>query len=198
MAHELTRLLERWSEEGAAAEEELFQAVYGELRQVARSLLARGRLDSVSPSTLVHETYLRLSKGGAPRFSSRKHFFGAAILAMRRLLVEEARRRGASKRGHHQPLLTLGAAAAMGVEPAHRDLDLLRSLSRLREQDPRKATVVELRYLVGCQVTEIASVLEVSYATVKRDLLFATAWLRRDLVAARAGDVGTGGPAEVL
>ncbi|MDX1996234.1 MAG: ECF-type sigma factor [Thermoanaerobaculia bacterium] len=177
----LTVLLHQWQKGNEEAGAKFASHVYAELRQLARGLLARERSSAVSPSTLVHEVYLRLFGDGPIQLESRRHFFGVVLRAMRQFLVEEARRRQASKRGGGIEPLTLSGLDSWGVEPTPDLLDLDRGLERLALVDARKARVLELRYLAGCSVPEIGALLQLSPATVKRDLLFATAWLRREL-----------------
>jgi RNA polymerase sigma factor (TIGR02999 family) len=131
---------------------------------------------------LVHEAYLRLVNHQPAGWNGRGHFFAVAAKAMRSILVDHARARGAAKRGGGADPLTLEdvEAVAEGEVPV---LDLDEALSRLAQLDPRKGSLVELRYFGGLSIEETAEVLGLSPATVKREWRTARAWLRRELTA---------------
>jgi RNA polymerase sigma-70 factor (ECF subfamily) len=180
---DVTRWLDRWHEGDPAALEALMELVYGELRQLAGSLLRDERSDhTLQPTALVHEAYMRLEGIREMRLENRRHFYGAAAQAMRRILVDYARRRKASKRGgpeaHAVPLdAVLDAHVDLRLDFEHVD----QALERLAAVAPEKAKVAELRYFAGLSVEETADVLGVSPATVKRHWTFARAWLFRAL-----------------
>ncbi len=158
----------------------LLASLYDELRRIARHHLRDERPDhTLQPTALVHEAWLKLGVGGAPRFESRSHFLHAASRAMRHILVDHARGRNAAKRsGGVRVTLDEGMA---GAGP---DVDLLAlddALEHLAQAEPRWARVVELRFFAGLEMAEIAALLEVSPATAKRDWRFARAWLAREL-----------------
>jgi RNA polymerase sigma factor (TIGR02999 family) len=156
--------------------------VYDELRKLARARLARERQQhqTLQPTALVHEAYLRVSS--QPRqWDRRGHFFAAAALAMRRILVERARHYRRIKHGGGGEHLQVdeGVAAA---DPALTDVIAIdEALSQLEATDPRKAKVVALRYFAGLSVDETAAALDLSPATVKNEWKFARAWLFRVL-----------------
>jgi len=178
-ARTITRLLDRWRQGDGKAFDELLPLVYEELRQVA-ARHRRGE-ETLRPTALVHEAYLRL-KGRAGRFENRLHFFAAAATTMRRLLVDHARARERLKRGGNAVRVQLEEALVPGADAAPGVLALDAALERLSEIDSRKARIVELRYFGGMSYDEIAAALDSSPATVGRDLKFARAWLKSELI----------------
>ena len=178
---DLTGLLVAWSDGHAGVQGRLIEAVYAELRRLARGYLQRERRDhSLPPTALVHEAYLRLVDQRRVRWQNRAHFFAIAAHVMRRILVDHARSHHAQKRGagHRVPLHDLD----VGFEPAGVNvlaLDL--ALQRLSDTYPRQGQLVELKFFGGMTVEEVAAVLEVSPITVKRDWVLAKAWLHRQL-----------------
>ena len=177
--HEITRLLERWSEQGdRQALDQLMPLVYAELRRIAGSYLNGERgSHTLQATALVHEAYLRLAEYREPHFESRKHFFAVAAQAVRRVLVDHARRRGASKRDQ----AALPPDSGLVLQPDVDVLALDEALSRLAASDPDKARIVELRYFAGLGVPEVAEITGTSPATVKRQWAIAKAWLFRAL-----------------
>ena len=175
----ITVLLRRWhaGDKGAAAE--LMPLVYDELRRLAASCLRRERELSICRTELVHELFLKLP-ARPPEFENRSHFYGIAARLMRQILVDLAREQNRIKRKPDAATVPLGEWD--GRKPV--DVDVLaldESLGRLQALDPRKAQVVELRSFGGLTIEEIAEVLDLSPATVKREWSVARLWLRRDL-----------------
>jgi RNA polymerase sigma factor (TIGR02999 family) len=169
---------------GAGTSSDQLPEVYDELRKLARARLARERErnQTLEPTALVHEAYLRVAGDRQDRrWDRRGHFFAAAALAMRRILIERAR--------HYQRIRHGGAAerveldsAVMRVDPALIDLIAVdEALTRLEQTDPRKAQIVSLRYFAGLSIEETAGALDLSPATVKNEWAFARAWLYRVL-----------------
>jgi RNA polymerase sigma factor (TIGR02999 family) len=183
MAHspDVTGLLAAWSNGEQAVGSPLMDAVYGELRRLARGYLRRERRDhSLPPTALVHEAYLKLVDQRRVRWQSRAHFFAIAAHVMRRILVDHARAHGAAKRGAGAkvPLQDIDASAdAPDVEI----LALDAALDRFEAIDRRRSQLVELRFFGGLTVDETAVVLGVAPITVKRDWALARAWLYREL-----------------
>ena len=187
VVNEVTRILSAIAQGDSSAASQLLPLVYDELRKLAGHRLARQSPgQTLQPTALVHEAYLRLV--GDPQESnweSRGHFFAAAAEAMRRILVENARRKGRRKRGGGLSRLDLDAEQV--AAPAVREdlLALDEALSKLSAVDPQAAQLVELRYFAGLAIPEAARVLGVSPRTADRLWAFARAWLLREI----GGDV---------
>lgn len=180
MSPDVTTLLMRWRAGSAEAEGELMEAVQGELRKLAASYLRRERSGhTLQPTAIVNEAYLRLLPQRDVAWENRAHFFGIAARMMRRILVDHARRRRAMKRDGFagEPLTLSGVADPAAVENVD-VLSLHEALSDLAALDARQADVVELRFFGGLTIEEIATALDVSTATVKRELTTARVWLR--------------------
>lgn len=183
MAGEATRLLTAAGSGDAAAAEQLTPLLYDELRALAgRYLNARKNgVNTLQPTALVHEAFLRLIGHDEIDPRSRTHFFAAAANAMRWVLVDYARAKAAEKRGGGRTFLTLQSSDGV-VESEEVDvLALHELLERLAELSPRAARVVDMRFFGGMSVSETAQVLGVSERTVKGDWRTARAWLRAEL-----------------
>lgn len=180
---DVTALLLAWSNGDEAARSRLFEAVYEELRRLARGRLARERPDlSLAPTALVHEAYLKLIDQRRVRWQNRAHFFAIAGRVMRRILVDHARACAAAKRGGDARIPLDGVE--MGVAPMEVDvLALDAALDKLATVDRRQSELVELRFFAGLTVEETAVALDVAPITVKRDWALARAWLFRALQA---------------
>jgi RNA polymerase sigma factor (TIGR02999 family) len=160
----------------------LLPIVYQELKRLAASYLRRERPgQTLQPTALVHEAYLRLMKDNPERWQNRAHFCAIAAHSMRQILIEKARARGALKRGGAQPRVTLDESLVAGAEPSVDLVALDRALERLEAIDPEQARLVELRFFGGLTVEETAEALDISPATVKRHWTVARAWLAREL-----------------
>jgi RNA polymerase sigma factor (TIGR02999 family) len=188
-ATDVTGLLVAWSGGEAAAAEPLMDAVYGELRRLARVHLLRERRDHTLPATaLVHEAYVRLVDQQRAQWQNRTQFFAVASKVMRRLLVDHARARVASKRGSGATLSLDDVSVDVDGVPARGQPDVLaldRALEKLATLDARQARLVELRFFGGLTVEEAAAVLDVAAITVKRDWAMARTWLYRELGGSR-------------
>ncbi|MFI5006840.1 MAG: sigma-70 family RNA polymerase sigma factor [Solirubrobacterales bacterium] len=183
----VTQLLHEWRGGNRAALEELLVEVYDELRRLARRHMRRERPDHTLQTTaLVHEAFLRLADADVP-WQDRAHFFSVAARQMRRILVDHARARASAKRGGEARRLTLDEAMAAPSRHVDELLQIDEALGRLAEEDPRKSQVVELRFFGGLTYEEIAEVLGVSLSTVRADLRFAKAWLRKELTKRAPG-----------
>ena len=178
----LTRLLQGWNQGDDQAATELFEAVYDELRRLARRQFGRERRDhTLQPTALVHEVYRRLVQQKDAHFEHRSDFYAAAVRLMRELLVDHARRHGAQKRGGGLRRVTLGDGLPARRAPLVDLLDLNRALDELDQEFPRQALIVELRCFADYSIEEVATVLDLSPSTVKRDWKIAQARLYRRL-----------------
>ncbi len=157
---------------------------YDELRALARARLARERPgQTLEPTALVHEAWLRVVGDIDPGWKGKGHFFGAAALAMRRILVEQARRKSRLKHGGEHDRISLSRADA-AIEPPHRDiLAVEEAVRRLEEEDPRKGRIVNLRYFAGLTNEETARALGLSVGTIEREWRFIKSWLKVELSA---------------
>ena len=179
---DVTRLLGRWNSGDQAALEALIPLVYEELRRLADYYMANERAGhTLQPTALVHEAYLRLARSNGARFNNRVHFYGAAAQVMRRVLVDSARQRHAAKRGDNLSPLHLDDVQEVGVERSFDLVALDDALRRLAAISPQAADVIELRYFGGLSIEDVAELLELAPATVKRRWAFARAWLHRAL-----------------
>lgn len=178
---ELTGLLRRWSGGDGAAGEALLALVYDRIRALAASRLrAAGPGAPLQPTELVNELMINLLEAEVD-WQDRAHFFRTVAVAMRNILHDLGRRQSAVKHGGGQVRVTLRAAEDEPTEGSSDAESLHEALVALRENDPRKADVIELTYLVGLDHAEVAKTLDVSLATVNRDLRFAHAWIRQRL-----------------
>ena len=184
--HEVTRLLHLAASGDRTAATDLLPLVYERLRAVAGSYF-RGRGEqTLQPTALVHEAFLRLVSQEEGAVKDREHFCAVAATAMRQILADRARRRGAIKRGGDRERVDLDEAVApqiaMGEGDGDADLVALHeALEKLQTIDPRRCRVVELRFLGGLSVEEAAHQLGVSERTVEADWRVARAWLRKEL-----------------
>jgi RNA polymerase sigma factor (TIGR02999 family) len=178
----VTQLLLRWNEGDKMALDDLIPLVYAELRRIARAYLRREDPgNTMQPTALVHEAYLKLVDQRKVNWKSRAQFFGVAAKLMRNILVDHAREQKAAKRGGNQYMMTLTSVDRIGNT---HDLDLIaldESLNNLAAIRPQHSRIVELKFFGGLTIEEIAEVMEISHATVEREWSFARAWLRREL-----------------
>jgi RNA polymerase sigma factor (TIGR02999 family) len=177
--HEITRILSAIEQGDPQAAEQLLPLVYDELRRLAAEKMGQEKPgQTLQPTALVHEAYIRLvDVEKAQHWDSRGHFFAAAAEAMRRILVEKARRKASSKRGGQCQRIDLVDLAA---QPDDERVDLLaldEALKKLEQQHPEKARLVKLRFFAGCTLEETAEILGVSRATAERTWAYARAWL---------------------
>ncbi len=179
---EVTKLLQSWREGNSAALDALTPLVYRELHKIAVSHMKREKAaHTLSPTALVNETFLKLMQSDSPpNWQDRKHFFVVAAGAMRRLLVDHARAKRTSKRGG-DPILEPIPDSLAAAAPPFDLIDLDRALARLAHDDARRAQMLELRYFGGLDLTEIAALLDISVATVSRQLRLTEAWLTREM-----------------
>jgi RNA polymerase sigma factor (TIGR02999 family) len=175
---DVTHILSAIEHGDPSAAEQLLPLVYDELRQLAARQLAHDRPgETLNPTALVHEVFLRLVGDGSDRrYHDRSHFFAAAATAMRHIRIDQARRKGAHKRGGNAQRLELDDVAA--PTPDDELLALDEALTQLATLDARKAQLVELRFFAGLTSDQAAAVLGISATTADRDWAFARAWLR--------------------
>jgi RNA polymerase sigma-70 factor, ECF subfamily len=179
---DVTRLLRAWSDGQAAAGDALMDAVYGELRKMARGYLRRERGGhSLPPTALVHEAYLKLVDQQQVQWQNRAHFFAIASRVMRRILVDHARGHASAKRGGGARTFNLVDQDASLDPPGVDILALDAALEKLAGIDPRQSRLVELRFFGGLTVEEAAALLDIAPITVKRDWALARTWLYREL-----------------
>jgi RNA polymerase sigma factor (TIGR02999 family) len=180
---EVTQLLLDCRDGNKEALDRLMPLVYDELRRLAKSYMRRERPDNtLQPTALVNEAYLRLIDQRDVRWQNRAHFFGIAAQLMRRILVDRARSHHAVKRGGDGERVPLNEAVISA--PTRPDVDLISlddALAKLTEIDPQQSRIVELKFFGGLTVEEIAEILKISPATVKRDWSLAKAWLHREI-----------------
>ncbi|MBZ0113724.1 MAG: sigma-70 family RNA polymerase sigma factor [Thermoanaerobaculia bacterium] len=179
---EILQAIERGESQSSDA---LLPVVYEELRRLARSRMARERPgQTLQPTALVHEAYLRLL-GGDDSWQNRGHFFAAAAEAMRRILIEKARSKARNKRGGDYRRTTLeDLAGADGIDPTEL-LDLDRALDALTRQDSQMAGIVKLRYFAGFSIAETAEILDISERSVNRSWTAARTWLATEVAMGR-------------
>jgi RNA polymerase sigma factor (TIGR02999 family) len=183
---EVTQILNAIETGDAKAAAQLLPLVYDELRRLAAAQLANERPgQTLDPTALVHEAWLRLVPGARPEavWDSRRHFFAAAAEAMRRILVENARRKGRKKHGGGMRRRELPAEVSAASEPGDDVAALDAALTKFAARYPVHARLVELRYFAGLTGEEAAGMLDISPRTADRHWVFARAWLRRELRA---------------
>ena len=170
----------------------LLPLVYEELRRLAACRLAREPSgQTLQPTALVHEAYLRLvGDRGEGGWDGRGHFFAAAAEAMRRILIENARRKGRKKHGGDLARVDLAEADLACRMPPEELIALDEAMTRLEAEDPLKARLVRLRFFAGLGLEEAAQVLGVSAVTAKRYWRYARAWLHREVSGAAGTKIG--------
>lgn len=180
---EITARLARWSAGDPSALTSVATLAYDDLRSIAASFLQRRNPEqSLSATGLVHELYIRLSAQRQLQVTSRQHFFSLAAMMMRRIVTDHARRSSAQKRPAGQAMRIPLADDLAWVDAAGDEMvSLDRALDELESVDERALRIVELRYFLGCTNQETAELLNVSRATVDRDLEYAKTWLFRRL-----------------
>ena len=179
---DVTRVLERAQDGDPNAAAELLPLVYNELRRLAAAKMARERPDqTLQPTALVHEAWLRLAGHENQQWNGRAHFFGAAAEAMRRILIENARRKGAARHGGGQARLDI---QQVEISAPGKDAEVLavhEALDKLALRDAQKAELVKLRYFGGLTTEEAAQVLGISVPTADRWWNYSRAWLFEEI-----------------
>jgi RNA polymerase sigma factor (TIGR02999 family) len=177
----VTSLLRAWREGDAEALNDLMPIVYDQLRSIAGSYFRSERSDNTLQATaVVHEAFIRLA-GSEVEWQDRVHFLAIAARTMRRILVDHARTRRRVRRGGGEAPLALDEALVVSNEPDERVVELDEALTSLAAMDARKAAILEMLYFGGLTYLEIAGALDISEATVHRELKLARAWLKHEL-----------------
>jgi RNA polymerase sigma factor (TIGR02999 family) len=183
---EVTRILSAIEQGDPHAAEQLLPLVYEELRKLAAARMAAEPAgQTLQPTALVHEAYLRLVGGGDRAWDSRGHFFAAAAEAMRRIVVENARRKKRARHGGHRERVEIELADLPTRLPADDLLALDAALARLEQIDPVKARLVNLRYFAGMTIEQAAEALDISRTTAHRYWTVARAWLHQQMTGDR-------------
>ena len=181
---QLTRVLDQIQQGNEKAADELLPLVYEELRKLAAHKMAgEAPGQTLQPTALVHEAWLRLTGAENKTWDSQGHFFAAAAEAMRRILIERARAKSRLRRGSRAEHVPLDHVTIASEDPSETVLAINEALDRLTARDPFKAEVVKMRYFVGLSQDEIARALGVSEPTVRRHWAIARAWLYAEMKA---------------
>ena len=181
---EITQLLQAVGRGEAHASEELLPLVYNDLRRHAAVQMSREAAgQTLQPTALLHEAWLRVVGHGQPQWQNRAHFFGAAAEAMRRILIESARRKSRLKRGGDQVRVDIDQVELAATSPDEKILLIDDALERLKAQDPEKARVVVMKFFGGRTNQEVAESLAVTERTVERHWAYAKAWLFQSIRA---------------
>lgn len=184
---EVTSLLAAWGKGDQNALNELMPLVYNELHRMARrAWSSQDQGNTLQPTALINEAYLRLAGAESASFQNRGHFFAVACTAMRQILVNHAKSRLAGKRGSGQVNLSIDDVQPAVNQEAAEVVALHEALERLQALDPRKSRVVEMRYFGGLSIEETAEALGVSVITVNRDWRLARTWLIREMGGGKA------------
>jgi len=180
--HQISQLLHAWSGGDQTALDQLIPLVYNELRRMAAGYLRRrSAQNSLQPTAIVHEVYLRMLGQRDVHFENRAQFFGLAAHLIRSILVDHARQHQAAKRGGGWRKVELTEAVEVAQS---REVDVIaldHALEGLSARDPQQCQIVELRYFGGLTIEDTAKFLKISPATVKRDWNLARAWLYREI-----------------
>jgi RNA polymerase sigma factor (TIGR02999 family) len=179
---DVTRILNSIERGDPQAAGQLLPLVYDELRKLAASRMANEAPgQTLQPTALVHEAWLRVAGGKEHAWDGRAHFFGAAAEAMRRILIENARRKKALRHGAGQPRCDSDEIEIAAPAPDEQMLAINEALDKLAAFDKDKAELVKLRYFAGMTIEEASGVLRISEATAKRWWIYARAWLHAEV-----------------
>jgi len=182
--HEITELLQAWSEGDSQALAQLIPLVDHELRVIAHAYMKRERAGHTLQTTaLVAEALIRLMGQDKIWWHSRTHFYSLVARRMRQVLIEHAREQLTAKRGNRAEHVDVADAILMSSEESQELLLLHEALMKLAKTDERKARIVEYRYFGGFTLEEIAELLGVSQSTIEREWRLARAWLKREMCA---------------
>jgi len=185
---EVTQLLNAINAGDPTAGDQLLPLVYEELRKLAAVRMASEKPgQTLQPTALVHEAWLKIAGDGSQHFANRRHFFKAAAGAMQQILIDNARRKQRLKHGANQAGEELHESRIVTAAPSEELLAVNDALASLALEDPEAAQVVQMRYFVGMTVPEIAAALDLAPRTVDRHWAFARAWLKRTIRGSLSG-----------
>ena len=188
---DVTRILDRVQQGDPKAADELLPLVYAELRKLAVVRMANEKPgQTLQPTALVHEAWLKIAGDGNQHFANRRHFFKAAASAMQQILIDIARRKQRLKHGANLVGDELHESRIAMAVPSEELLAVNDALAALALEDPQAAEVVQMRYFVGMTVPEIAAALDLAPRTVDRHWAFARAWLKRAIRKSLSGPAG--------
>lgn len=183
---DITRILDSIEQGDSKAADELLPLVYGELRKLAASRMANEAPNqTLQPTALVHEAWLRLVGNDNPQFANRAHFFGAAAEAMRRIMIDKARRKKAVRHGGDQQRVDIEGLDVVAPGDEDELLAVNEALDKLAAQNKVEAELVKLRYFVGMTLEEASEVLGISPRTADNYWSHARAWLFREIKGQR-------------
>jgi RNA polymerase sigma factor (TIGR02999 family) len=186
---DVTRILQSIETGNPNAAEELLPLVYEELRKLAAARMANESPNqTLQPTALVHEAWLRLTGNKNAKWDGRAHFFGAAAEAMRRILIDSARRKKARRHGGGKQRLDIHEIEIAAPAKEQELLDMDEALERFAAVDRQKAELVKLRYFVGLTLEECAQILGISTPTAKRWWTYSRAWLYRQIQGDDSGN----------
>ena len=191
---DITQLLSAIDASDPKAADQLLPLVYEELRKLAAVRIANEKPgQTLQPTALVHEAWLKIAGDGHQHFANRRHFFKAAASAMQQILIDIARRKQRLKHGANLVGEELHESRIAMSVPSEELLAVSDALAALALEDPQAAEVVQMRYFVGMTVPEIAAALDLAPRTVDRHWAFARAWLKRTIRTSLSGPSGPGG-----
>jgi len=189
---QITLILQAVERGDPKAAAELLPLVYEELRKLAVVRMANEKPgQTLQPTALVHEAWLKIAGDGGPQFANRRHFFKAAAGAMQQILIDIARRKQRLKHGGNLVGDELHESRIAMSVPSEDLLAVNDALATLALEDPQAAEVVQMRYFAGMTVPEIATALDLAPRTVDRHWAFARAWLKRTIRTSLSGPTGT-------
>jgi len=180
--HEITELLQAWSNGDSQALAKLIPLVDHELRKIAHAYMSKERAGHTLQTTaLVHEALIRFIEADKINWQSRSHFYSIVARRMRQILIEHAREQLTAKRGNRAEHIDITDAASLSSEESKELLIIDEALTKLSKIDDRKAKIVEYRYFGGFTLEEVAALLEISPSTVEREWRLARSWLKREV-----------------
>ena len=183
---DVTQIIERLQRGDPQAADQLLPLVYDELRKLAAQRMSHEAPgQTLQPTALVHEVWLRLAGARDSHWDGRSHFFAAAAEAMRRILIDNARRKRAARHGSGQPHLDINEVEIAVATKDDEILAIDEALAKFALQDKPTADLVKLRYFAGLTLEQAAEVLGISLAMAKRHWTFARAWLLREILKSK-------------